>query len=163
MPGADTRHLQTEPDARVMVFIDGQNLYKRCEALFGHPLCHPNLLTDPQNGHRRFTPDELGAFQRAEDLKRAMSIGTDSAGGFLVPTHLDASIILSNAGVVDPIRDLASVTTIGSDTWNGITSAEWKAEAAEMSDASPDARATLDPRSLRRRLFARKLRSDGRH
>lgn len=52
MSRANTRHLQTEPDARVMVFIDGQNLYKRCKALYGHPLCHPNLLAEHLAGAR---------------------------------------------------------------------------------------------------------------
>ncbi len=99
------------------------------------------LLTDPMNGHRTFTPDELGSFQRAETLKRAMAIGSGGTGGFMVPTHLDASVILSNTGVADPVRSLATVSTIGSSTWNGITSAgvsaQWKSEAAEAADASP--------------------------
>ena len=36
-----------------MVFIDGQNLYKTCEELFGHPLCHPHLLAQHLAGPRR--------------------------------------------------------------------------------------------------------------
>lgn len=32
------------PDARVLVFIDGQNAYKACERLYGHGPCHPLLL-----------------------------------------------------------------------------------------------------------------------
>jgi 3',5'-cyclic AMP phosphodiesterase CpdA len=44
--------LATDPDARVMVFIDGQNLYKTCAALFGHPLCHPHLVAECLAGPR---------------------------------------------------------------------------------------------------------------
>jgi uncharacterized LabA/DUF88 family protein len=35
-----------------MVFIDGQNLYKSCKELFGHPLCHPHLLAELLAGPR---------------------------------------------------------------------------------------------------------------
>ena len=44
--------LATDPDARVMVFVDGQNLYKTCAELFGHPLCHPHLLAEHLAGTR---------------------------------------------------------------------------------------------------------------
>lgn len=44
--------LATAPEARVMVFVDGQNLYKRCADLFGHPLCHPHLLAQLLAGPR---------------------------------------------------------------------------------------------------------------
>ena len=35
-----------------MVFVDGQNLYKRCEDYFGHALCHPHLLAEHLAGAR---------------------------------------------------------------------------------------------------------------
>jgi uncharacterized LabA/DUF88 family protein len=44
--------LATDPDARVMVFVDGQNLYKTCLELYGHPLCHPHLLAEHLAGAR---------------------------------------------------------------------------------------------------------------
>ncbi len=44
--------LATASSARVMVFIDGQNLYKTSEELFGHPLCHPHLLAQHLAGPR---------------------------------------------------------------------------------------------------------------
>jgi len=34
------------------VFIDGQNLYKRCKELFGSPMCHPHLLAQHLAGVR---------------------------------------------------------------------------------------------------------------
>jgi HK97 family phage major capsid protein len=99
------------------------------------------LFRDPINGHREFTNDELRAYQDAKVVQRAMSIGTDSAGGFMLPTHLDPTIMLSNAGAIDPIRQLARNETIVTDTWNGISSAgvtaSWDAEATEVSDDSP--------------------------
>lgn len=52
MPHPDARRLASAADARVMVFVDGQNLYKRCRELFGHPLCHPHLLAQHLAGPR---------------------------------------------------------------------------------------------------------------
>jgi uncharacterized LabA/DUF88 family protein len=44
--------LATDPDARVMVFVDGQNLYNASRRSFGHPLCHPHLLAEHLAGPR---------------------------------------------------------------------------------------------------------------
>jgi len=46
-----TRRL--DPDARVLVFIDGQNAYKACERLYGQGACHPLLLADRLTSGRR--------------------------------------------------------------------------------------------------------------
>lgn len=35
-----------DQDARVLVFIDGQNAYKSCERLYGHGPTHPMILAD---------------------------------------------------------------------------------------------------------------------
>ena len=99
------------------------------------------LFRDPMNGHREFDSEELAAYQDAKMAQRAMTLTPDTAGGFLVPTHLDPQIMLSNAGVIDPIRQIARVETIATDTWNGVSSAgvtaSWDAEATEVSDDSP--------------------------
>jgi uncharacterized LabA/DUF88 family protein len=42
----------TDPKARVLVFIDGQNVYKACERLYGHGPCHPLLLAARLAGAR---------------------------------------------------------------------------------------------------------------
>lgn len=44
-----------DPDARVLVFIDGQNLYKTCERLYAHGACHPLLLAQRVSTPRRLT------------------------------------------------------------------------------------------------------------
>lgn len=44
--------LATDQDARVMVFVDGQNLYNSCRRTFGHPHCHPHLLAEHLAGPR---------------------------------------------------------------------------------------------------------------
>ncbi len=44
---------RTEDHARVLVFIDGQNVYKGCYENFGRPHCHPLLLSRWLAGNRR--------------------------------------------------------------------------------------------------------------
>ena len=44
--------LATDARARVMVFVDGQNMFKRCQDLFGHALMHPHLLAEVLSGSR---------------------------------------------------------------------------------------------------------------
>ncbi|MBE4790912.1 phage major capsid protein [Streptomyces caniscabiei] len=84
--------------------------------------------------------DEYQAYKLAEAHRRAMTL-TDSAGGFLVPFTLDPTIILTNAGSANPFRQVSTVKTITTDTWNGVSSAgvtaEWLAEASQVADASP--------------------------
>lgn len=84
--------------------------------------------------------DEYQAYKLAEAHRRAMTL-TDSAGGFLVPFTLDPTIILTNTGSANPYRQVSTVKTITTDTWNGVSSAgvtaEWLAEASQAADASP--------------------------
>lgn len=54
---------------------------------------------------------------------RALSLGTDSAGGYAVPFQLDPTVILSSSGVVNPLRAISRVETITGKEWDGITSA----------------------------------------
>lgn len=72
---------------------------------------------------------------------RALSLGTNSEGGYAVPFELDPTVILTSAGVIDPLRSVARVEQITGKEWQGITSAgisvTRKAEAAEAVDANP--------------------------
>lgn len=101
------------------------------------------LLHGEQRAGLEFTHAERAAFDRVTRLKgeqRAMSL-TDSSGGFLIPFELDPTIILTNAGSTNPLLQIANVKTVTTDVWHGVSSAgvvaEWLAEAAEASDASP--------------------------
>ncbi|PWK81719.1 HK97 family phage major capsid protein [Lentzea atacamensis] len=86
------------------------------------------------------TADEARALERFDEF-RAMSIGTDSGGGFGVPVLIDPTIILTAQGSPNDILNLARVEVITNDEWKGVTSAgaSWSfdAEAAEVSDDSP--------------------------
>lgn len=82
--------LAQDPDARVMVFVDGQNLYKLCRELFGHPLCHPHLLALELAGTRtknrvacrfytgRPNPNFSGEEVKARNLDRRLQVMRDA-------------------------------------------------------------------------------------
>ena len=75
-------------------------------------------------------------------LQRAAMSLTTANGGAMVPYILDPSVMLTNSGVANPIRQLARVETIaGANEWRGVTSsgvsAEWLGEGTEAADASP--------------------------
>jgi uncharacterized LabA/DUF88 family protein len=86
MPDPAVQRLASDAGARVMAFIDGQNLYKRCRELFGHPLCHPHLLAEwlagPRTGSpvatRYYTgrpnPNVPGEKTKARNLDRRLSV-----------------------------------------------------------------------------------------
>lgn len=75
-----------------------------------------------------------------EAVSRAMSL-TDGSGGYAVPFTLDPTVILTNAGSANSVRQVARVVQITSDTWNGVSTAgvtaSWDAEASEVSDDAP--------------------------
>lgn len=84
-------------------------------------------------------PNAVSTLPEAE--RAALNEGTTTQGGFLVPPFLDPTIILTNTGVTNPFRSISTVKSIMTQTWKGVTSAgvsaEWTAEASEMTDASP--------------------------
>lgn len=99
------------------------------------------ILADPDHGHREFSGDELQAYRAVRDVQRAMAVGTDSSGGAMVPLTLDPAIMLTGPGSVNPLRQMARVVQTTTNQWDGVSSAgvtaEWLAESAEASDASP--------------------------
>lgn len=84
--------------------------------------------------------DEARAVEAFDEF-RAMSIGTDAAGGYGVPVLIDPTIILTAQESPNDILNIARVETITNDEWKGVTSAgvtwSFDAEAAEVSDDSP--------------------------
>lgn len=102
------------------------------------------LVGNPVQGHLTWTPAEAEAYRRVAEIQteqRAMGIGTDGAGGYMVPLTLDPAVQITGGGSTNPLRQISRVVQTVSDTWQGVTSAgvtaEWTAEAAEVADASP--------------------------
>jgi HK97 family phage major capsid protein len=82
-----------------------------------------------------------GEFLTNEE-RAALAVGTNTQGGYLVPTHLDPTLIITNAGTSNVIRSVARVVTLTQgSTWNGVTTAgataSWDPELTEVSDDSP--------------------------
>lgn len=99
------------------------------------------LLTGSDQYHSEFEEyARSGGTLIGEQMRAALSL-TDANGGYLVPFTLDPTVILTNDGTANPFRQTATVKTIVTDNWNGVSSAgvtaEWTAEAAEAADASP--------------------------
>lgn len=99
------------------------------------------LLTGSDEYHEQFREyvASRGTYV-GEAMRAAMSL-TDANGGYLVPFTLDPTVILTNAGTANPFRQISTIKTIATDTWNGVTSAgvnaEWTGEGVEAADASP--------------------------
>jgi HK97 family phage major capsid protein/HK97 family phage prohead protease len=82
--------------------------------------------------------------------RAALAVGVTTTGGFAVPFNLDPTVILTDAGVVNPIRQIARVVQIAGKQWQGVTSAgitvSRAAEAAEAGDNAPTiAQPTVTP------------------
>jgi HK97 family phage major capsid protein/HK97 family phage prohead protease len=82
--------------------------------------------------------------------RAALAVGVTTTGGFAVPFSLDPTVIMTNASVVNPIRQISRVVQIAGKQWQGVTSAGISvargAEAAEASDNSPTiAQPTVTP------------------
>lgn len=73
---------------------------------------------------------------------RAMAVGEGKLGGYAVPLTIDPTVLLTNDGAINPLRDLATTTTINTTHWRGVSSAGVKAvfaaEATESEDGSPE-------------------------
>jgi HK97 family phage major capsid protein len=82
-------------------------------------------------------------FSLTSEERTVLGVSTNANGKFLLPTHLDPTIILTSALSTNEIRKIARVVTLteGAPAWNGITSAgvtaSWDGEVAEVSDDSP--------------------------
>lgn len=74
------------------------------------------------------------------EMERAASL-TTTAGGYAVPVELDTTLLLTNAGVVNPIREIARVRQTNVNTVEFINTtgivAGFNAEATEASDNAP--------------------------
>lgn len=73
--------------------------------------------------------------------QRALAVGAGSTGGFAVPFQLDPTVILTNNGSVNPLRQIARVEQIVGKEWDGVTSAgvvvTRVAESTESTDGAP--------------------------
>lgn len=93
-----------------------------------------------RNEQDLWSREELDAVRRVRDLERAMNVGTDASGGFLVPESMDPSLIIDDSGDINPVRQLARTVTVSTRSSIFLTStavtASYDGEATEVSDDS---------------------------
>lgn len=74
------------------------------------------------------------------DEQRALALGSQG-GNYPIPIELDPTVLLTSNGVVNPIRELATVKQTTGNTYEGVLSAgvtvAYAAENTEASDNSP--------------------------
>ena len=96
---------------------------------------------DPGAASLVMTDAERDAMRRVSAAESRAASLVDTSGGFAVPQLLDPSVMITNAGTVNPIRQVARIVSGVSDKWQGISSegvsANWYAEGAEVSDDAP--------------------------
>lgn len=107
-----------------------------------------------EGGVANMDSDETYAYQRAQQAltdsgfyqpvndEEARSLVVSNVTGVLVPSQLDPSIVLTNTGVIDPIRAAARVVPVATNVWTGVSSAgvtaEWNGtEGTAVTDAAP--------------------------
>lgn len=81
--------------------------------------------------------------ERQALIRAVQTLGTDAGGGYAVPFQLDPTVILTSAGVKNPIRDLARVETIVGKEWQGVTSAGTSVTRAGENAVAPASNFTL--------------------
>lgn len=85
--------------------------------------------------------DESQALARAHNIARSVAIGSDAAGGFLMPFTLDPTIISTQSVPVSSIRARATKRTTTTNSWNGVRSGgvtgRWAGEGTQADDNSP--------------------------
>ena len=123
------RLVRTSPDIARRVLVTENEHYREA---------WHKLVT---NSHAAYTlsEDERDAVRAWEEY-RAMSEGTNSAGGFGIPVFIDPSIILTAQGSNNPFLALAKQVDVNTNKWKGVSSAgvSWSfdAEASAVSDDS---------------------------
>jgi HK97 family phage major capsid protein len=114
------------------------------------------LLTGSSDYERGFTKvlrHGTDAFCTQEErqalVRAAQALGGDANGGYAVPFQLDPTVMLTSAGVVNPIRELARVETIVGKEWQGVTSAGTTVARGAEADAAPASNFTLAQPTVR--------------
>lgn len=104
---------------------------------YSHPLyvsAFRKFSRDPETYVADLTSDEARVWREAREYQRA----TLTTSGAVLPSPLDPTIVLTNDGVTDPMRQVARVDSTTAASKRYITSAgstfSFDAEAAEVSD-----------------------------
>ena len=142
-----TQHLRSDQLDQVDALLRGD----RTDSFDGDWLARAALLTE-SDAYRSawqqvmtrerplLTNEETHALRAYEEF-RAMSIGTDTSGGYGVPVFIDPTVILTAQGSANPFRRISRIEKITNDEWKGVSSAgvtwSYDAEGSTVSDDTP--------------------------
>lgn len=119
-----------------MALTTGTDVYERAWSKYMNG--NTFALTEPERAALAKGYDAHSDEERAN-----MTSGTGSTGGYLVPVYIDPTMIITGAGSLNPVRDIATVKTIGPafGGWYGATAAQvtaaWTAEGSAAPDNGP--------------------------
>ena len=136
------------------VFVDSdhaETITRHIERNDGRGVLAQRVITTMSPDYRSAFPAlvagelvDLTEEQRAaiRAVRAVQGAGSDGAGGYAVPTHLDPTMVLTSAGTINPLRQLARVISLSvGNTWNGVStagvSAGFDAELAVQGDDAP--------------------------
>lgn len=87
--------------------------------------------------------------QDSEQLSRAMTSGTGSTGGYVVPIQIDPTLIITGSGSTNPFRAISRVRQSSVPTYSGATvgqiTAAYTAESGVFGDNTPTLAAVTIP------------------
>lgn len=97
-------------------------------------------LRRPTDGHTRRRLDDAQHELRDKAGRKAVTIASDSAGGYAVPTIID-SLIEQRVNLLNPFRSLVRVVQVGSRDWKALVSSNdlssgWVGEGGTRSETT---------------------------
>jgi HK97 family phage major capsid protein len=138
-------------------------------AMYAHAYSNPDyesgfakFVEYPDSFRELLTPEETRAWSASVIASNELGISraalSVSGAAAAIPMTLDPAIILTNSGIVDPLRSISTIKTISTDDWNGVVSAgvdfEWLAESTEAADKTPTLSAvTITPKKFAAWVF----------
>lgn len=87
---------------------------------------------------KHLTDRQATLLERGMTVERAFTAGTGSSGGYMVPLYLDPTLVITGAGIYNPIRDISTVKQIATLTWNSATAAQITAGVLAENSAFTD-------------------------
>lgn len=145
----ETRHIdadaQTEAERKVALsYTDPDNMRGFDEYLLVHGSdAYTSAFLKMTSGRSwDLTDAERHAFKRAQqfDQERGLTL-TAANGGALIPSFLDPTVILTNAGTTNPLRQISRVVSVMSNVWTGVSSAgitlAYRTEGGDSADVAP--------------------------
>jgi HK97 family phage major capsid protein len=75
-------------------------------------------------GGKHLTERQATLLERGLNVERAFTAGTGATGGFMVPLFLDPTMVITGAGIYNPIREVSTIKQIATLTWNSATAGQ---------------------------------------